>query len=255
MIDDSIRDLINRHIDGVCTPEEKERLQGILRTNDEARRMHEDLLLLASQLAAVTPVEPPRTLKPAILRAIDARHRPARTTGPVTAWLGGWSLRHVLAGAAGAVAGIAITIAVNSTLFPPTVTDVDLAGTLILHGSAASFTQGPVTKMNWGETSATIETHYSTGLCFLKLNVSSSTGVSATFRVDPALVSVEGIRPLGTPSPSVSVKNGEVLVEHAEAGGFAILVAGNTAAIPAGRLILSVGGTVVYDEDIALVRR
>jgi hypothetical protein len=255
MIDDSTRELINKDIDGVCTPEETMRLREILQTSDDARRLHEDFRLLARQLGTMTPVDPPRTLKPSILRAIDARRLPARKRGTVTSWLGGWSLRPVLAAAAGAVAGVALTIAVTSALSPSIVTDADLAGTLILHGSTASFTPGPVARVNTGETSATIATYYSNGLCFLKLNVTSPAAVSASFRVNPALVRVEGVRPLGTPAPSVSVKNGEVLVENAQTGGLAVLVAGGATTVPPGRLTLSVAGTVVYDEDIALARQ
>lgn len=255
MIDDSVRELINKDIDGVCTPEEASRLQGILRTSGEARRIHDDLRLLAFQLGAITPVEPPRTLKPAVLRAINVHRRPAATTGAVAAWFGGLTFRPLVAAAAGAVAGIALTIAVSSALSPSTVTDEDLTGTLILHGSTASFTPGPVTRVKEGEASATIHSDYSNGLCFLKLSVSSPAGVSAALRVDPAVVRFEGIRPLGTPPPSVTFEDGEVLMESTQAGGIAVLVAGNEMASQAGRLTLSVNGKVFYDEEIVLGRK
>jgi hypothetical protein len=255
MIDESLVELIQRDIDGVCTPEESSRLQEILRTNLEARRTHEDLRLVATRLNSITPAEPPRTLKPSVLRAIDARRRPAARKSVLSAWIGGWSLRPVLTAAAGAVGGIALYVAINSALSPSTVNDADLAGTLILHGSSANFTPGFVTKVKDGETSATIETNYSDGLCFLKLNVASPSGVSAILRVDPGVVRFEGIRPLGTPSAGISVSGSEVRMENTSAGGLAVLVAGEKTALPPARLTLSVGGNVVFDEEIPLVRK
>jgi hypothetical protein len=89
MIEQSILELINKDIDGVCTPEESSRLQEILRTNPEAGKLHEDLRLLAVTLQKMPVAEPPRSLKPAILRSLEAKSAPRHRTSSAAGWFTG----------------------------------------------------------------------------------------------------------------------------------------------------------------------
>jgi hypothetical protein len=255
MIDQAILDLINKQIDGVCTPEESSRLQEILRTDPEAKKMHGDLQFLTEQMDSLSPAEPPRTLKPAILRALDARHRPHHAKTAAAGWFAGWNVRPVLAAAGGAIAGIALYVVISSAIAPSGVSDVDLSGTLILHGSNASFTPGPALQVRNGETSATIETNYSDGLCLLRLRVDSPAGVSATLRIDPETVRLEAVRPIGNPAAAISVRTGEVHMDHALSGGLAVLVAVTSSPLPPSHLTLVSDGKVLFDEDIAMTRK
>jgi hypothetical protein len=89
MIEQSILELINKDIDSVCTPEESFRLQEFLRTNPEANKLHEDLRLLTVTLQKMPAAEPPRSLKPAILRSLEAKSAPRHRTSSAAGWLTG----------------------------------------------------------------------------------------------------------------------------------------------------------------------
>jgi tetratricopeptide (TPR) repeat protein len=86
MIERSALELINKDIDGVCTPEESSRLQEILRTNPEAKTLHNELQLLAVTMQKMPPAKPPRSLKPAILRALGAKTAPRRQISTAAGW-------------------------------------------------------------------------------------------------------------------------------------------------------------------------
>ncbi len=251
-IDRSVIELINRDIDGVCTPDESARVQEILQKDPEARRLHADLQALARNIQAIPRVEPPRSMKPAIMRALEAKSAPSWRTSPPRAWWNAFSLRPVLIFATGTLAGIALVVALNGLRLTPVVDKGDIVGTLILHGSDVTFEAGEVTTVRDGETSVSIETSYSPDLCLLRLRVESPAGVTARLQPGSETVTVDAVRPVGPSNTGLSVHGNEVVMDPSGSGGLTVLYAGTGKSHSSVRVTLTSSGKVFFDRDIAL---
>lgn len=79
MIEERIRDLINRDIDGMTTRAEQEALTSLRAQRQDVEEMYRSLLDLQRIVVPPPAVEPPKTLSPAIMRVIAASPRPARS--------------------------------------------------------------------------------------------------------------------------------------------------------------------------------
>ena len=76
----SVRDqeLVQRAIDGDLSPEDRTRFQALLDRDPEVRKLHDELRAAFAALASVRPLEPPATLRPAVMRAIATAPAPVR---------------------------------------------------------------------------------------------------------------------------------------------------------------------------------
>ena len=93
MIDEKIKELINRALDGELSTEEQRKLETYLRTNKEARDYFEKMQKMNDWLNQVQPVEAPSSLKANIMRQLDARRyapKIKKTKPRVFSALGEW---------------------------------------------------------------------------------------------------------------------------------------------------------------------
>lgn len=254
MIDNGIRDLINRAIDGECSAEESLTLQSILRSNAEARKLHADLQALVGGMAVMAPVEPPSTLKPGIMRALDERRLPApRSMKARHSWLEAFSLRPILAFAGGAVAGIAIFVLASGIVGRGVTDTQDFAGSLILHGSAdVTFRPGNVQELTRGASTAVLETSLADGLAILRIRVKSPEGMSGAVRFDPAVLHIEAVQPMGAAQPGITIRENELVFGKISSGGVAILYSSKPGSAGTLHLTLSAGEEILFNDTVSL---
>lgn len=252
MIEDGTRELINRAIDGECSAEESLMLQSILRSNAEARKLHAELLAMVGGMAAMAPVEPPSTLKPGIMRALDERRAP-RPMRARHSWLEALSLRPVLAFAGGAVAGIAIFVLASGIVGSRGTDTQDFVGSLILHGSTdVTFRPANVLELTRGVSSAVLETRLAEGLAIVRIRVESPEGVAGTVRFDPALLHIEAVQPLGSGQPGMTIRENELVFDKISAGGVAILYSLKPGSTGTLHLTLLAGEETIFNDSVSL---
>ena len=87
MMDEKIKELINRDLDGLLSDEERRRLEEYLQNNEEARRYFEQMQKMNDWLNQVPPVEAPSSLKAKIMNQLDTR-RYAPKSGRTKFYLG-----------------------------------------------------------------------------------------------------------------------------------------------------------------------
>jgi hypothetical protein len=78
-------ELVQQAIDGDLSPEDRVRFQELLDRDPEVQKLHDELRAAFAALAAVRPLEPPATLRPAVMRAIATA--PAHVRANPLRWL------------------------------------------------------------------------------------------------------------------------------------------------------------------------
>lgn len=151
MVDKQIVALLNQEVDGTNSAKESARVRNILRRDDEARRMFEELRQLSASLKSVPTLDPPRSLKPRILNALPkpVAARPRGSWNPLFRMP---VIRTAFTFAGGAVAGILVFI-----LFTGAPADSSgLAGTIGRPGARVGVTNVDLPNLHgtlWTETS------------------------------------------------------------------------------------------------------
>jgi len=256
MIDNHIIELINREVDGVASAEETARLRTLLSANPDARKLFDDMRSLADAMAEMLPVDPPRTLKPAIMRAIDSRIARKRPAAGLASLL--HSFRTLVFGkpgfvfAGGLAAGFLLFLITSNIIAPRSVDDSELTGTLVLHGPAPGFSRGDLIDINSDGVQGTIETQFSSGLCLLRLHVDAPEGVSVSLLTNPASVHLEAVRPSDDSGAQLSVREGELTFDGMKTGGVVVLFTGKGKSLPPARLRLVSSGKPVFEGVISL---
>lgn len=83
MAKDDYIELIHKHVSGDISPEEREKLEKYLQQNDEARKLHRQLLETSRLLDSVPDVEPSPNIKKRIMNSVDMkRYAPRRAPQP-----------------------------------------------------------------------------------------------------------------------------------------------------------------------------
>lgn len=135
MLDRSLTDLINRKIDGALTSEEEVRLAERLATDAGARSLFDDLSRQGLLVQRMTNVEPPPSLRPSIMRAIEQPALRARRSWIADSVAQFFSTRrrvqYAFAFSGGVVAGMLILAVGLGILRPRVYEESDAAGTLI----------------------------------------------------------------------------------------------------------------------------
>jgi hypothetical protein len=229
MIDNDIVELINKEVDGVATAEETSRLKTVLSASPEARLLFDNMRSMTDAMAQMMPVDPPQTLKPAIMRAIGTRiskRKPAAVRLSLV-----HSFRTLVFGrpglvfAGGFAAGFLLFFLTTNLLVSRSVDDSELTGTLVLHGFAPGFSRGDLIDINNDAVKGAIETQFGSGLCLLRLHLDAPRGVSVSILTDPALVHLEAIRPSNDSGSQLSVREGEIVLGAAKEGDIVMLFA------------------------------
>ncbi len=155
MLEKSLTDLINRKIDGVLTPEEEVRLAERLATNAEARSLLDDLSRQGLLVQNMGEVEPPPSLKPSIMRAIQRpalRARRSWIPDPLARLFESRKrIRYAFAFSGGIVAGMLILAVGLGILRPGALVESDAAGTSIIESTLSGFRPIEEREISFGE--------------------------------------------------------------------------------------------------------
>jgi hypothetical protein len=216
MIDKDGIDLANRDIDGVTTPEEHARLLALMDSNEDLRKLHQDLQRLSATLSRVEAKEAPPALKHTIMQ--ELQHSQASVVQlplierVVTAGRIWWNWQKGLIFAGGVVAGLLI-FAVGASLFQSSsVRENDLAGTLSLRGSAGDFTEATSFDISGGASQGVVTASYGRELCLLRVTLRSP-GVSQTeLSYDEGSVQLSAIRPSSEIASRLEIQPGKITV-------------------------------------------
>lgn len=135
MIDRSVQEWLQKEIDGENPPEVSARVTAILAADPEAKSMFEELRMLSSTLAGIDSVEPPSTLRPSVIHAIEQRSRQSKKSGwfvrkTMENIFPAAGVRYSLVFATGILAGVMVYGAASRLLVAWDVTDGDAAGTM-----------------------------------------------------------------------------------------------------------------------------
>jgi hypothetical protein len=86
MPDKRTLDLIHRKLDGLASQNEQDELAELLARDPGVRKVHDDMVSLAGFLGRMTQEDPPRSLKPAVMRGVEdleARRSRSRVSLPI----------------------------------------------------------------------------------------------------------------------------------------------------------------------------
>jgi anti-sigma factor RsiW len=136
MVDDRFRELMDRLADGTLTPEEREILNRLVESDDEARACYQNQLLVSRAMADIPVVEPPSDLKQHVLESLRVRERRTEPVRSLRARLGelmrakaNW--RYAYTFGAGVVCGLlALALSSGDLRSPSFVSPGDVAGTM-----------------------------------------------------------------------------------------------------------------------------
>jgi hypothetical protein len=243
----------------VASSEETARLKSVLATNPEAQRLFEEMQALANAMSEVQHVDPPPTLKPAIMRSLEASNsQRIRATGRVSILqsLKGsflWNPGYAFAG--GLAVGLLLLFLTSNLLTRQPIGDSELTGTLVLHGQVPGFTPGEAIEINRGNVKGTVETQLGSGICLVRLQIEAPEGVTVSIRTDPARVHLDAIRPSSEPGARLTVHEGELTLVGATGGSFVALFGGNGQSIPPAQIRIISSEKLILDGVIALERK
>jgi hypothetical protein len=255
MIDRSIVELIHRDVDGVISPEESARLQRILASDAEARKLADDLRALVRGFAAMAPQEPPATLKPAILRSLASREARTRLSAGLETWRGMFTLRPILTFAGGAVAGILLFAAISGIVGQPGTHEQDLVGTMVPVESNEVFTPGEKRSFIVAGVKGTIETRYSGKFFLVRVRLDSPTAVVAVLWGGSPEVQPAAAESKGFPRPDLQLRGSQLILGPTSTGGCDALWTGIPDAGVTLQMDIVKNGEVLGTQEVELHRK
>ena len=234
MLDESVRALIHKDLDGMASAEESARLREILAQNAEARAMAEDLQALARELASVERAVPPPTLRPAVLRSLASL--PAR--GREGWWErllqslrhAAWDMKPSLVFAGGAAAGLILCLAGWWLMAPGGVDERDLAGSLAFRH--ADFPETTMQEFSEGPLHASIRSARRSGEAFVRVRLDVPSGTVISFLYDRNKASVLALEVPGGAKAEILPEEGRVIVRGAVSGDVGVLFSGKGEILP-----------------------
>lgn len=217
MTEKKIADLIQREIDGALTPGEHAELRALLRTNPRAAEFSTQLQGVARALTGMQLQNTPSTLKPSIMRAIEARgvRRPEHSLADaVAAWFQTIGPRRAFAG--GLVAGLALALVAFVALLPASIIrDADVAGTALLNESVPVVAPTASVPVAAGEVSGVLTMEASGRFQIATVVLSSGAAEHAAVLTYPAdQVRLAAVRPDDAASVPVAAGSGTVEIRQ-----------------------------------------
>jgi hypothetical protein len=259
MIEPKLKELLNRELDGELTSDERTRLGKTLLRNAAARKYQKELRGLATSLASLQPVEPPRHLSNRIRAAVHANDVlvvPTKSAWHVNfpAFLRSPAVnRYAYVAAGSLVLCLILFFVISNVNGPAAVGDADLVGTLVLEGHVAGFSEGERTEINADAIRGNIETQFRSGLCLLRINLQSPEAFTAFIQTDPSAVQVEAVRHSGSASGAqVTFRDGEISLGGPRNGAIVVLFGKKGHDLPPAHLKLMSAGRLVLDQTIVL---
>lgn len=256
MISEDIIDLVNKEIDGVASSEEAARLKSALATDPEARKLVGEMQALATAMSAVQKLQPPPTLKPAIMRsleAVDSRRVPLTGRPSILqAFKSSFLWKPGYAFACGLAVGILLFFLTTSLLTRQSIGDSELSGTLVLHGHVPGFAPGKAIEINRDNVKGNIETHFGSNVCMVRLRVEAPEEVTVSILTDPARVHLDAVRPSSESGARLTVGNGVLTLVGARGGAIVALFGGNGHPIPPAQIRIMSTGKSVFEGVLSL---
>lgn len=255
MIDRRTITLINGEVDGENTAEESETLRQILAKDPEAGKLLEDLKKLERNFSSMSPVKPPVTLKPAILRDIDGRDsvsvhgrrfRLSDFLFPVRPLP-----RLGLAFSGGLLAGIVLVILYLTVISHPSIDDRDVSGTIL--GSSESFQTVDEAVVATKGVEGKVVTEYSGTLSVLRVNLTMQPDLDARFVFNPDETKLKGIALGHGFAGTLEQSNGVLEVGHG-GGTFRAFFAPVASSMEDVRLQIVSPGGVLYERSLQLAK-
>ncbi len=212
MPDKSLLDLINRKMDGALTPEEEARLAGRVARDADARSLLDDLSQQGLLLQKMAVVEPPPTLKPSIMRAVE---QPALR--PKRNWIAhsfgrSFSVRRRVqfAFSGGVVAGMLILAAGLGILRPGALVESDAAGTSIIESTTPGLQSIEERKISFGEVQGLISTARGRGEHQITLQLQGPADTRVQLLLRPETVHVAGVERLDGAPGDYTIRPGGI---------------------------------------------
>lgn len=252
MFDKSLTDLIHRKVDGVLTPEEEVRLAERLASNAEARILLDDLSRQALLVQHMGEVEPPPSLKPSIMRAIQYSGSGARR---------GWipdaasrlfesrkRMRYAFAFSGGVVAGMLILAVGLGVLRPGAFVESDAAGTSVIESPPPAFRSLEDREISSGQIQGTISTGYGGGEHQMTVQLQSPGDSRMQLALRPETVHIVSVERLdGTPADYTIHPGG---VELRGVMAYRLVLRGAASV----RVTVTAGGKNAYEGEFLLNR-
>ena len=256
MINKRVIELINKEVDGFASAEETARLKAVLRENPEARKLFDEISSLADAMAGVARADPPPTLQPSIMRALNnletSKKRMAGLSGLVQTIRSSVLRNPGFVFAGGLAVGLLIFVLSSNIFITRSVDESELTGTLVLHGPVPGFSPGDLIDINRDDLKGSIETQFSPGLCLLRLRLETRDTVSVSILTDAASVHIEAIRPTDDSGARLSFRDGELTLGGTKSGGVVVIFSRKGKLVSPARLRVASLGRTVFDADIAL---
>ena len=214
MTNKKLLDLIQRDVDGVLTPEEQSLLREELAQNSEGAAMHKGLQSLSRTLEAVEPRDVPQSLKPAIMRAVEARatapkKRAAAISEPVWAFFRSLSPRGAFVG--GLIVGLGVALIAVTVMMPLSFEETDLIGTALLAESIPLMTPAARVPVAADGVSGSLVMESSGKFQVATILLSSnSTTHSAIITYPATMVRLDAVRPADPASVPVTAGAGRI---------------------------------------------
>jgi hypothetical protein len=214
MVEKSIRDLINRKIDGVLTPEEEVRLAEHLAANAEARILLDDLSQQGMLVQQMGEVEPPLSLKPSIMRAIQLPAHGTRRSWIPDAVARVFETRkrthYAFAFSGGVVAGMLIVAAGLGILRPGALVESDAAGTSIIDSAPPGFRTLEERDISSGQVQGKISTAIGAREQRIVVQLQGPENSRVQLVLQPETVHVAEVERLDGTPPDYTILRGEV---------------------------------------------
>jgi len=218
MTTEKLVEAIHREIDGENTPEKSRELMAEIARNPEASRRYAYLRFLSSCLTNAPSLEPPRSLKPAVMRSIEAREarKPARSRGMLFDHVFRPGARFAYGFAVGVACVALIAVALRVVTFPP-VSDAEVSGTMGTIVPPVVFTKVQTSAVDFPQVTGSIGSEQAGRLRMVTLSLVPKTAVTATITFDPSSLALEGIQSadpesirVGSATVSIRLSGGEL---------------------------------------------
>jgi hypothetical protein len=252
MFDKSLTDLINRKVDGILTPEEEVLLAERLAYNAEARILLDDLSRQGLLVQHMGEVEPPPSLKPSIMRAIQHSGSGARRS-----WIPDAAsrffesrkrMRYAFAFSGGVVAGMLILAVGLGVLRPGALVESDTAGTSVIESPPPAFRPLEDLEITSGQIRGRINTGFGGGGHQITVQLQSPGDTRMQLALRPETVHIVSVERLdGTPA-DYTIRPGGVELRGPMA--YRLVLRGAASV----RMTVTAGGKNAYERDFLLTR-
>ena len=249
-IDDTIRELMSKEIDGVILPAEADALGRTLSGNPSARKLRDDLLATTAMLGSVHEVKPPAGFVKSVMRSLEGSGSPAagrvfHGRRLVESLRHAFTLDHAYALAGGLIGGALVVSLFFMVFNQPSVDPSSVSGTLIMSADNVD--------VNLDNVKGTITMGRSDAVQSIDLRLNSQDQVSARIAFDPRAIRVEGVKRLEDRASTLNVQGGEIEIQGSGKIGYRVSLSAVQRPAPEVVVSLFSGGRLVYQKQITIV--